>query len=74
MKVLWTTCLILAAGFSGVTSGPCDSNPCSNGATCQQRKMYQNGGIVEGYRCTCAQNYYGTKCEKGGRLKLSVNF
>ena len=71
LKIMWTTCLMLAASLSGVTSGPCDSNPCSNGATCQQRMMmYPNGGIVEGYRCTCAQNYYGTKCLKGRRLKF----
>ena len=35
----------------------CDSNPCPNGATCNDQ--------VHGYICTCASGYTGTHCETG---------
>ncbi|XP_078673444.1 uncharacterized protein LOC144912281 isoform X2 [Branchiostoma floridae x Branchiostoma belcheri] len=33
----------------------CSSNPCANGATCEDK--------VDGYTCTCAPGYEGDRCE-----------
>ncbi|XP_061178089.1 cubilin-like [Saccostrea echinata] len=39
----------------GVTDGPCASNPCRNGAVCQ------NSGNT--YNCVCQPGYEGTQCQ-----------
>ena len=35
----------------------CDSQPCYNGATCQEDK--------ESFKCQCGRGYTGTRCETG---------
>ena len=35
----------------------CASNPCLNGATCNDQ--------VNGFTCTCSARYYGVLCETG---------
>ena len=35
----------------------CDSNPCTNGATCNNE--------VNAYNCTCVEGYIGYNCETG---------
>ena len=35
----------------------CDSNPCENGATCENK--------VNAFKCKCTSNYEGKRCEIG---------
>jgi len=46
----------------------CDSNPCQNGATCND--------LVGEYRCDCVNGTTGVQCETGrsGSLSLSEIF
>ncbi|KAJ7990303.1 hypothetical protein DPEC_G00298910 [Dallia pectoralis] len=47
------------SGFSGknceIETNECDSNPCKNGGSCNDRE--------NDYRCTCPQGFYGKNCE-----------
>lgn len=40
-----------------VDMNECDSNPCQNGATCED--------IIAGFVCTCPPYHSGTFCENG---------
>ena len=42
----------------------CVSNPCSNGATCQN--------YVNGYTCLCPIGYTGVHCEQGNYYYVIV--
>ena len=44
----------------------CDSSPCQNGGTCQDR--------VNGYVCTCKLGYIGANCERGNMDCLIGSF
>ena len=39
----------------------CASNPCKNGATCND--------YINMYNCTCPPGYYGYNCQKGKYCK-----
>ena len=41
----------------------CVSEPCQNGGTC--------GDLVNGYQCTCSENFTGIVCE-AGKLALHI--
>lgn len=49
----------------------CDSNPCLNGATCQQSHLQSSGPrsrptsppLGQGYSCHCPYGYAGSRCE-----------
>ena len=43
----------------------CDSNPCFNDATCEDR--------VDGYICRCKSGYSGSRCETRTSPCLGVN-
>ena len=43
----------------------CNSNPCQNGATCNDH--------FNTYNCTCVPGYTGTNCETGAYLCLHVS-
>lgn len=44
----------------------CASNPCQNGATCNDQ--------VNGYTCTCSGGWTGTICDQGKLLCFVLNF
>ncbi|XP_063417661.1 delta-like protein A [Mytilus trossulus] len=41
-------------------SSPCDTNPCSNGGTCN----YQPPTGKSTFTCTCSPNYSGALCDQ----------
>ena len=43
--------------FVLIETDECDSNPCENGATCNN--------YVNEFNCSCAAGYEGTLCETG---------
>ena len=45
--------------------GPCQSNPCQNGATCF------NGASSE-YFCLCADGFEGVNCGTGKKIILKI--
>lgn len=56
LKNQWILQLCLLALFLVTwVQGQCESNPCQNGATC-------NNGVNE-YQCACAIGYTGNNCE-----------
>ena len=56
----WDICVAVDCGRSLRRSNPCESNPCENGATCDD----QDGQ----YRCICLPGYKGKHCRKGKLL------
>ena len=43
----------------------CESNPCKNGATCNNN--------INSYSCTCVAGYIGTNCEEGIHTSKIIN-
>lgn len=41
----------------------CSSNPCVNGGSCNDE--------INGYKCTCAAGFTGTRCEIGKQFDLT---
>ena len=55
MWIVWALYNIGFVQFADIDE--CSSNPCQNGAACQQ--------LVDIYNCTCSGGYNGTNCEIG---------
>ncbi len=47
---------IITTSQSQITSNPCQTGPCLNGATCSVLSSTQ-------YTCTCKQGFLGTNCQ-----------
>ena len=54
-EILWYT--NLSCNLSFVDTDECASNPCQNGATCND--------ALNQYTCSCAAGYEGTLCQTG---------
>ena len=52
-----TYVVYLEKGTTVVDVNQCDSNPCLNGATCEDK--------LHAYECTCADGYEGDTCALG---------
>lgn len=52
---LYNPYVFASCSFLGLPSGSCTTNPCKNGAECEQHKQY--------YYCRCSDIYSGFHCE-----------
>ena len=54
---MWGSADIITSTILLTDTKECDSNPCVNGATCNDE--------VNAYNCTCMEGYTGHDCETG---------
>ena len=57
LHLLGTLIVIATIILQFIDISECGSNPCLNGATCND--------LLNKYTCTCAPGYQGTRCEIG---------
>ena len=57
-----TRCSVAEGGNCDVDVNECDSNPCQNGATCDDSLTAPSEIAAHAYRCTCVAGWQGFNC------------